>query len=361
MSIRTRSRFSRLARLALAIPLALAATGIAATTASAHGSVTDPPTRNYGCWQREGGTHMDPTMAQRDPMCWAAFQANPNTMWNWNGLFREGVGGRHEQVIPNGQLCSAGKSQNGLYASMDTPGPWIAKNVNSSFRLRLDDTAMHGADYLRIYVSKAGYDPTTEALGWDDLDLIKTTGRYGTTGLYEADVEIPAGRSGRAVLFTIWQASHLDQPYYLCSDINIGGTSTTPAPTQTPRPTTPAPTTPAPTTPAPTTPAPTTAAPTTPAPTGNPTGACTATVKSTSSWGNGWQGEITVTAGSASLTGWKVTVGGATITQAWSGSHSGGTITNAAWNGSLAAGASTTAGFIATGAPGSLTATCSAA
>ncbi|MCC2315022.1 lytic polysaccharide monooxygenase [Cellulomonas xiejunii] len=360
MSIRTSSRLGRLARLALAIPLALAATGLVATSASAHGSVTDPPSRNYGCWDREGGTHMDPAMAQRDPMCWQAFQANPNTMWNWNGNFREGVGGRHEEVIPNGQLCSAGKTQNGLYASLDTPGPWIMKTVPNTFKLTLTDGAMHGADYMRIYVSKAGFDPTTEALGWDDIDLIKETGRYPTTGLYETDVTIPAGRSGRAVLFTIWQASHLDQPYYICSDININGT----APTPTPGPTTPAPTTPAPTTPAPTTPAPTTPAPTTPAPTtpgpqpGN--GACSATVKAINTWGGGWQGEVVVTAGSSAINGWKVAVGGATITQAWSGSYSAGTLTNAEWNGKLGAGASTTAGFIASGAPGSLTATCTA-
>ena len=78
------------------------------------------------------------------------------------------------------------------------------------------------ADYLRIYVSKAGFDPTTEALGWDDVDLVKETGSYPSQGTYETDVDL-SGRSGRAVLYTIWQASHLDQPYYLCSDINIGG------------------------------------------------------------------------------------------------------------------------------------------
>lgn len=357
MSTPTRSRLGRLGRLALALPLALVATGLVATTASAHGSVTDPPSRNYGCWEREGGTHMDPAMAQRDPMCWQAFQANPNTMWNWNGLFREGVGGRHEAVIPDGQLCSGGRTQNGLYASLDTPGAWKMKTVSNNFRLTLTDGAMHGADYMRIYVTKAGVDPTTKAIGWGDIELVKETGRYGTTGLYETDISLP-GRSGRAVLFTIWQASHLDQPYYICSDININGTATTPTPqptTPAPTPTTPAPTTPAPTptTPAPTTPAPT---PTTPA----PGGACSATVTATSTWGGGWQGEVRVTAGSAAIRGWKVTVGGATITQAWSSTASGGVLTNAAWNGALASGASTTAGFIASGTPGSLTATCAA-
>jgi len=364
MSTPTRSRLGRLGRLALAIPLALAATGLVATSASAHGSVTDPPSRNYGCWDRWGNDHLNPAMAQQDPQCWQAFQENPNTMWNWNGLFREGVGGRHEAVIPDGQLCSGGRTQGGLYASLDNPGPWTAKTVSNSFRLTLTDGARHGADYLRIYVSKAGFDPTTQRLGWGNLDLVKETGRYGTTGLYETDISLP-GRSGRAVLFTIWQASHLDQPYYICSDINIGGTAPNPTPAPTtpaPQPTTPAPqpTTPAPqpTTPAPqpTTPAP---QPTTPAP--QPGGACTATVKATSTWSGGWQGEVTVTAGSAAISGWNVTVGGATITQAWSSSYSGSVLSNAAWNGSLGSGASTTAGFIASGTPGSLTATCAAA
>ncbi|MFC8191778.1 lytic polysaccharide monooxygenase [Cellulomonas sp. NPDC057328] len=361
MPIRARDR---LRRLALALPVAVLAAGLgatlAATPAAAHGSVTDPPSRNYGCWERWGDDHMNPSMAQSDPMCWQAWQANPNTMWNWNGLFREGVGGRHEQVIPNGQLCSGGRTQNGLYASLDTPGAWVMKSVPTNFTLTLTDGARHGADYMRVYVSKAGFDPTREALGWDDLDLVKETGRYGTTGLYQTDVSL-AGRSGRAVLFTVWQASHLDQPYYLCSDINIGGTAN---PNPNPNPTTPAPnpTTPAPnpTTPAPnpTTPAPN-PNPTTPAP--NPTGACTATVSVTNTWGGGYQADVRVTAGTGGVRGWKVTVNGATITQAWSSTASGNVLTNAGWNGTLAANASTTAGFIGSGSSSGLTATCSAA
>ncbi|QCB94888.1 lytic polysaccharide monooxygenase [Cellulomonas shaoxiangyii] len=361
MPIRARDR---LRRLALALPVAVLAAGLgatlAATPAAAHGSVTDPPTRNYGCWERWGDNHLDPAMAQQDPMCYQAWQANPNTMWNWNGLFREGVGGRHEAVIPNGQLCSGGRTQNALYGSLDTPGAWVMKSVPTNFTLTLTDSAKHGADYLRVYVSKAGFDPTREALGWDDLDLVKETGRYGTTGLYQTDVNL-AGRSGRAVLFTVWQASHLDQPYYLCSDINIGGTANPNPTTPAPQPTTPAP---QPTTPAPTTPAPqpTTPAPTTPAPQPTtPTGACSATVSVTSSWNNGYQADVRVTAGSAGVNGWRVTVNGATITQSWNVSASGNVLSNVAWNGRLAASASTSFGFLGSGSSSGLTATCAAA
>jgi chitin-binding protein len=37
------------------------------------------------------------------------------------------------------------------------------------------------------------------------------------------DLKIPgtADHSGRAVVFTIWQASHMDQAYFFCSDVVI--------------------------------------------------------------------------------------------------------------------------------------------
>ena len=108
----------------------------------------------------------------------------------------------------------------------------------------------------------------------------------------------------------------------------------------------------------------------TPGPTTQPTqqptqqpgnGACTASFKAANAWGNGFQGEITVTAGSSAISGWKVTVNGAAITQAWSSELSGSTLSNASWNGSLNAGGSTTLGFIASGTPSGVTATCAAA
>ncbi|WP_421735535.1 lytic polysaccharide monooxygenase [Cellulomonas sp.] len=355
MPVRARPRI--LVTALLAVLLALAAAIVTTQPASAHGSVTNPPSRNYGCWERWGSNHLDPTMEQKDPMCWQAWKADPNAMWNWNGLFREGVAGNHQAAIPDGQLCSGGRTQAPRYNALDAVGPWVAKGVPTSFTLTLTDSAKHGADYLRIYVTKQGFDPTTEAIGWDDLTLLKETPRYGTTGLYETDIDL-TGRSGRAVLYTIWQASHLDQSYYLCSDINIGGGTTTPTPTPTPTVTatpTPTPTvTPTPT-PTPTvTPTPTP----TPTPTGTP-GGCTATVKVVNAWNGAFVGEVTITAGSTALTGWHTAVGGATLTQAWNGTLSGAnTITSAAWNSAVPAGGTATAGFIANGSGTGLTATC---
>ena len=93
-------------------------------------------------------------------------------------------------------------------------------------------------------------------------------------------------------------------------------------------------------------------------------GACSATYRTTSSWQGGFQGEVTVKAGSGT-NGWTVkwTLGsGQSINQLWSGvlttSGSAVTVRNAAWNGNLPADGSTTFGFIGSGSAGTPTLTC---
>jgi chitin-binding protein len=87
--------------------------------------------------------------------------------------------------------------------------------------MHLYDQASHGADYFLVYVTKQGFDPTTQELGWDDLELVAKTDRYAPANNYSIPVST-SGYSGRHVVYTIWQASHMDQAYYLCSDVNFG-------------------------------------------------------------------------------------------------------------------------------------------
>ncbi|GAA1854913.1 lytic polysaccharide monooxygenase [Myceligenerans crystallogenes] len=330
-----------LAAVALVLSMGVVAIQTAnAPDAAAHGSVTNPPSRNYGCHSRTGADFDDPAMATYDPMCYQAWQANPDAMWNWNGLYQNGMGGNYSSV--GSRVCSGGGAEGGKYAALDKPGRWVAKGVPTSFQLRLDDQANHGADYLRVYVTRAGFDPTTQQVSWSDLQLVKETGRFPTQSPYTTDVNL-SGRSGRAVLFTLWKASHQDQTYFICSDINIGGGDLGPWPSSNPG------------TPS-TTPPPSS---TTPPPASG--GACTAAVTVTNSWSGGYQANLNVTAGSSAISGWRVSLAGATVTQAWNGTLSGSNvISDAGWNGSLAAGASTSAGFVGSGSASGVTATCTA-
>ncbi|MER7056951.1 lytic polysaccharide monooxygenase [Streptomyces sp. NPDC000351] len=190
-------------------------------TAVAHGSVVDPASRNYGCWQRWGDDFQNPAMAQEDPMCWQAWQDNPNAMWNWNGLYRNGSAGNFEAVVPDGQLCSGGRTEGGRYNSLDTVGAWQTTDITDNFTVKLYDQASHGADYFKVYVTRQGFDPATQPMGWDDLQLVETTGGYAPSQNYEIPVST-SGLSGRHVVYTVWQASHMDQTYFLCSDVDFG-------------------------------------------------------------------------------------------------------------------------------------------
>ena len=96
-----------------------------------------------------------------------------------------------------------------------------------------------------------------------------------------------------------------------------------------------------------------------------PPSGCSAVYQTQNSWPGGFQGLVTVTAGSSAINGWTVTwtlSSGQTITQVWSGtlttSGSAVTVQNASYNGSLAAGGSTTFGFLANGSPSTPTLTC---
>src|SRR5690242_1692776 len=90
-ALKSRSRLTRLIALAAATVAGVAVAAAVPSQAFAHGNIVDAPSRNFGCWQRWGSKFQDPTMATADPMCYQAWQANPNTMWNWMSLYRNGM------------------------------------------------------------------------------------------------------------------------------------------------------------------------------------------------------------------------------------------------------------------------------
>ncbi|MDG4832562.1 cellulose binding domain-containing protein [Solwaraspora sp. WMMD1047] len=178
--------------------------------------------------------------------------------------------------------------------------------------------------------------------------LLKTGNAAGT-------FRISSRKAGNLAEWRDWQTPTL-------ADGPTTPPPTTPPPT-TPPPTTPPPTTPPPTTPPPTTPPPTTPPPTTPPPAG---GGCSATV-SLNQWNGGFVATVRVTAGSAPVAGWTVTMtlpSGASVTNAWNASRSGSTgtvqFTNVSYNGAIGAGQSTEFGFQGTGSGSGMTPTCSA-
>ncbi|HYN96912.1 MAG TPA: lytic polysaccharide monooxygenase [Pilimelia sp.] len=376
MSSLVHARRPLLRVLAVAATAAVLLTTALATGASAHGNVTGPPSRNYGCLDRWGTNHQSPAMVTEDPMCNQAWRADPNAMWNWNSLFREGVAGNHQAAIPNGQLCSAGLTVNGRYRALDVPGNWRSTAVNNNFSVRLYDQARHGADYVRVYVTRQGFNPLTQTLSWSDLQLVNEIGDTPAAQWDEVTggvaIDIPAaapGRTGRHIVYTIWQASHADQSYYFCSDVTFpgganGGGNPTPSPTPSASPS------------ASPSPRPTASPPVSPpvspsaSPSAGGSAGCTASYTVTGQWTGGFQAEVRVTAGTTPITGWRVTwtyANGQRVSSSWNSTlaSDGSTVTasNAGYNGRLAANGSVTFGLLGawSGSNTAPTLSCSAA
>jgi hypothetical protein len=260
---------------------------------------------------------------------------------------------------------------------LDNPGPWRVREVDNTFTWTMHDQARHGAAYLRIYVTRQGFDPLTERLAWSDLELVLDTGSFRDqgwptrpndpilNGVDYGPFQISApGRTGRHIVYAAWRAGHADQNYYMCSDVRFPGGE--PDPTPSPPPPLPA------------------------------DDGCSATYTRISQWNGGFQdsmdaqmaadlvamarpvtkwatrvetahgmagrrapgprrrrAEVTVTAGATAIRGWTLAMrfpDAQIIDQAWGASVSSDGVTVTArdvgFNGSLAPGAGTTFGFL---------------
>ncbi|MFD3628882.1 lytic polysaccharide monooxygenase [Streptomyces sp. NPDC058698] len=197
------------------VPLAL--TGLSAAPASAHGSMGDPVSRVAQCYA-EGPE------SPRSAACKAAVAAGgTQALYDWNGVRIGDAGGRHQELIPDGRLCSAG---NEAFKGLDLArADWPATAVNSgSYTFKYRVTAPHKGTF-KVYITKPGYDPS-QPLAWNDLDLANpvatSTDPAASGGFYTFGGTLPE-RSGKQLLYAVWQRSDSPEAFYSCSDVAFGG------------------------------------------------------------------------------------------------------------------------------------------
>ncbi|NWF28616.1 lytic polysaccharide monooxygenase [Streptomyces sp. PKU-EA00015] len=207
-----RRRAATVAALGLA-PVALA--GLAAGPAAAHGSMTDPVSRVSACFAE--GPESPVSQA-----CKAAVAASgTQAFYDWNEVNIANAAGNHRQLIPDGELCSAGRDK---YQGLDLPrADWPSSPLasgNHTFRYKA--TAPHKGAF-ELYLTKDGYDPT-KPLKWSDLEekpFAKVTNPKLENGAYVFDGVVP-NRSGRHLVYSIWQRSDSPEAFYTCSDVVFG-------------------------------------------------------------------------------------------------------------------------------------------
>ncbi|MFJ8545558.1 lytic polysaccharide monooxygenase [Streptomyces sp. NPDC093586] len=198
-------------------PLAL--TALAAAPASAHGSMGDPVSRVSQCYAE--GPENPKTAACRAVVAAGGTQA----LYDWNGIRVGDAGGRHQQVIPDGKLCSANNPE---FKGLDlVRADWPTTGVHSgSYTFKYRVTAPHKGTF-KVYITKPGYDPA-KAPGWGDLDLsapvATVTDPVASGGYYTFSGTLPK-RSGKHLLYAVWQRSDSPEAFYSCSDVSFGGKS----------------------------------------------------------------------------------------------------------------------------------------
>ncbi|MEU8647587.1 lytic polysaccharide monooxygenase [Streptomyces sp. NPDC048674] len=212
-------------------PLALSA--LAAAPASAHGTMGDPVSRVSQCYA-EGPE------SPKSAACKAAVAAGgTQALYDWNGIRIGDANGQHQALIPDGKLCSADSEE---FKGLDLArADWPATGVSSgayTFRYRV--TAQHKGTF-KVYITKSGYDPS-KPLAWADLDLAHpvatVTDPTASNGFYSFSGNLPE-RSGKQLLYAVWQRSDSPEAFYSCSDVAFGGSGdgngagggTTPLPT----------------------------------------------------------------------------------------------------------------------------------
>ncbi|MEU9037090.1 lytic polysaccharide monooxygenase [Streptomyces sp. NPDC048352] len=207
-------------------PLAVAA--YAAVPAAAHGSMTDPVSRVAACYA-EGPE------APKSAACKAAVAAGgPQAFYDWNAVNIANAAGKSRSLIPDGQLCSAG---NATYKGLDLPrADWPASPMTAgAHTFRYKGTAPHKGSF-ELYVTKDGYDPS-KPLKWSDLEpapFAKATDPGMQNGDYVFGGTVPE-KSGRHLIYSVWQRSDSPEAFYTCSDVvfgkdsggGAGGTGTT--------------------------------------------------------------------------------------------------------------------------------------
>ncbi|MGW6390687.1 lytic polysaccharide monooxygenase auxiliary activity family 9 protein [Streptomyces sp. NPDC055103] len=203
---------------------AAALVGLTPATAGAHGAVFNPVSRVAACYAE--GPETPKSQVCKDLVA----DSGTQPLYDWNEVNIANADGQHQALIPDGKLCSANRAK---YRALDwARTDWPATAVAAgSFDFKVRVTAAHSGT-MTVYITKAGFDPT-QPLKWSDLDAtpvaVHNTTRTATDGYYNFTGTLPA-RTGRHIVYKVWQRSDSPEAFYSCSDVTFGGAAVAPAP-----------------------------------------------------------------------------------------------------------------------------------
>ena len=199
-----------------------AASLLPATGANAHGYISSPKSRVIMC--KENGIE-----SPSHPACIAAKAAGNQGLYTPQEVAVGGVRDDHQNFIPDGRLCSVGRSN--LYGMDLARTDWPATNVTSGFmNFVWTNTAAHKTMYFRYYITKEGYNHS-QPLRWSDLVQIHESGQADQEWVSTHSVWMPP-RTGKHIVYSIWQRDWVRdaaEGFYQCVDVDYGNGGNQPA------------------------------------------------------------------------------------------------------------------------------------
>lgn len=228
-------------RLSVILVLPVMAALILSSIAFAHGAVLNPLSRIYNCWL-ENAESPDTLPCQN-----LVNMSGTQPIYDWTEVNQRAGGSvaNSMAIIPDGQLCSAGREK---YFGLDAArGDWPIHTFMTSgapYTFRWSVTANHPTASFHFFITKPGFDINTP-LKWSDLEKFaqfENPSLDSVSGLefpvYQFPTTLPS-RSGRHIIYIIWERHDSVEDFYSCSDVWFG-TSPTPVPTTAPACTAPA-------------------------------------------------------------------------------------------------------------------------
>ncbi|MCH9647012.1 MAG: lytic polysaccharide monooxygenase [Deltaproteobacteria bacterium] len=203
----------------------------------AHGSISTPASRIYKCRFEDNPEN------PQDPACAAAvvLAGDPQFLYDWAAVRQGDANGQHQMVVPDGQLCGGGGAE---YAGLDLPrDDWRATSIepesDGTFEFIYHATAPHSTQDMLFYITPEGWDPL-QPLTWADLDFLEDPSdpndpidpfchltsvtletMPGVGDVYRMVCPLPA-RTGRHVIFHVWQRDDSPEAFYACVDVVMG-------------------------------------------------------------------------------------------------------------------------------------------
>ena len=207
-------------------------TGLAASSlAFGHGALVDPPVRQVSCIQQGPLTGICKEASDKS-------NDGGQSIYTWQELTGF-VGGDHsaeqaKKEIPSHLICSGTSKGSGFnMASANWKTTLIKPDINGKVKMRYGYTQPHTPSWIEFYINRKDIDPTKKVIGWDDIEPLDTvtssqhpvpiSGQTpGYTSYEDFNIEIPADRTGRAVIFARWQRNDIgNEGFYGCSDVMI--------------------------------------------------------------------------------------------------------------------------------------------